>query len=379
VVKEAKATLAQKTSPPRQSLPPAWQIVVTLAVIAIAVFLAIDVNKASLEPTSQPTGLAPQAASTARPTVAPTSESANIAQQDSLTLEVTLTAMPGLPAGTQRTDATGIAQVWVPPGCFSMGSDPSIDKVAWSNELPAHPVCLTNGYWIDQYDVTNAAFDTFVKAGGYSNDAYWSPDPDSLKWKQANNIIGPAMDCTKDSNDPQQPRICVSWYEAEAYARWRTKTAHSGAEYVLPSEAEWEYAARGPQGLIYPWGNNFDGTRVNYCDKNCSQTKADKSTDDGYAYTSPVGHYEQGKSWVNAYDMVGNAWQWVADWYSDSYYQNSPLSNPTGPNGGTYRVIRGGAWFNVYFAVRTAFRTTCYPYSRCGDITFRLVVPPDTP
>jgi formylglycine-generating enzyme required for sulfatase activity len=83
------------------------------------------------------------------------------------------------------------------------------------------------------------------------------------------------------SSDPQQPRVCLKWYEAEAYANWRTQAASDGTVYRLPTEAEWEYAARGPQSLIYPWGNSFDSSRLNYCDKNCSEPWVDMSVDDG--------------------------------------------------------------------------------------------------
>ena len=98
----------------------------------------------------------------------------------------------------------------------------------------------------------------------------------------------------------------VSWYEAEAYANWR------GGR--LPTEAEWEYAARGPNSLIYPWGNEFDGTKLNFCDTECTYDWRDASVDDGYEKTAPVGSYESGKSWVVAYDLAGNIWEWVADW-----------------------------------------------------------------
>src|SRR5258708_430254 len=136
-----------------------------------------------------------------------------------------------LPAGSTRTDSLGVAQVWVPAGCFMMGSTDQQVQDAYTQaknyegsqasldsvkiEKPQHKVCLTHGYWLDQYDVTNAAFDAFVKAGGYSTDAYWSAV--GLKWKQSNHFTGPDTSCTQYSSEPQQPRDCVSWFEAEAY------------------------------------------------------------------------------------------------------------------------------------------------------------------
>jgi formylglycine-generating enzyme required for sulfatase activity len=271
-----------------------------------------------------------------------------------------------------RTDSQGILQVWVPAGCFKMGSDPAKDYQAQEDDQPAHDTCFTKGYWLDQYDVTNAAFDPFVKAGGYTTRAYWSAD--GLNWKQSQNITGPETGCSQESTYPQQPRVCVSWYEAEAYANWRTKTAKDGTVYRLPTEAEWEYAARGPKSLIYPWGNTFDGTRLNYCDKNCSEAYADKSVDDGYAYTSPVGKYEKGKSWVNAYDMAGNVMQWTADWYDAAYYVNAPKNDPTGPTRGTIRVLRGGSWLNEQWVARSALRISYKnPGDRNTNMGFRLV------
>lgn len=300
----------------------------------------------------------------------------------------TFTPTPLL-AGSQRTDPTGITQVFVPAGCFNMGStDQQVQdayaiakklnsdaQLAWFlPEEPQHQVCVTKDYWIDQYDVTNAAFDAFVKADGYSINAYWSTE--GLKWRQANNITGPVSTCALYSNTAQQPRICISWYEAEAYATWRTKTANDQRLYRLPTEAQWEYAARGPKSLIYPWGDTFDGTWLNFCDKNCPETWADKSIDDGYAWTSPVGHYTTGKSWVNAYDMAGNVIQWTADWYSGSYYQRSPPNDPTGPSSGQSRVVRGGSWSGIQDYARAAFRGYYTPDDRLDLLGFRLVSVP---
>jgi len=273
-------------------------------------------------------------------------------------------------AGSTRTDSLGLLQVWVPAGCFKMGSDPAKDPQARADEQPAHEVCITHGFWLDQFDVTNAAFEAFVRAGGYSTDAYWSAD--GLKWKHSGNISGPDTDCQTLSSAPQQPRVCVKWYEAEAYANWRTQTANDGTVYRLPTEAEWEYAARGPQSLIFPWGNSFDSTRLNYCDKNCSDPWADTNANDGYAYTSPVNTYVNGTSWVNAYDMSGNIWQWVADWYSPDYYQNSPTYDPIGPMTGMTHVVRGGAWDSSPYALRAAFRNDVDTF-RDLNIGFRVV------
>jgi formylglycine-generating enzyme required for sulfatase activity len=284
-----------------------------------------------------------------------------------------------IPAGATLTDPTDgtLTLVWVPPGAFTMGStdqqvqdalanakkiDGTITLDKYAVEKPAHTVTITNGFWLDQNLVTNAAFQKFADAGGYTNDAYWSAD--GLAWRKANKITAPYKnaDCSVISSQPDQPRVCVSYFEAEAYAKWR------GGR--LPTEAEWEFAARGPQSLIYPWGNTFDGKRLNSCDSNCSN----QPDNDGYPYTSPVGTYPSGKSWTGAYDMAGNAWQWVSDWFGATYYQNPPAADPTGPSSGQWRVIRGGAWNSYLDTARSAYRLYNLPDNRSTKIGFRVVL-----
>jgi formylglycine-generating enzyme required for sulfatase activity len=266
----------------------------------------------------------------------------------------------------RRLDALGLAQVWVPAGCFNMGSDPFRDLWAQgrTDEQPAHQVCLTHGYWIDQYDVTYAAFDAFVKAGGYRTNHYWSAD--GLKWKQSQHITGIDPNCTQSSSQRQQPRVCVNWYEAEAYANWRTQTANDGILYRLPTEAEWEYTSRGPLNRIWPWGNTFDQSRAN-------------TVEAGIQERTNVGVYPVGASWVGAQDMAGNVYQWVADWYDDRYYQYVTFyqqwlgSDPLGPVTGQYRVLRGGCWYNSQDFARSAFRWSAPPDYRSELVGFRLV------
>ncbi|MBZ0309857.1 MAG: formylglycine-generating enzyme family protein, partial [Anaerolineae bacterium] len=272
------------------------------------------------------------------------------------------TVEPTPAPGTVRVDEKGISQVWVPAGCFMMGSDPAVDPDAQSNEQPQHEVCLTEGYWIDQYEVTNAAYQAFMEDGGYENPEWWSEA--GWQWKEEYNISSPGCLENENYNASQQHVVCVSWYEAEAYARWR------GGR--LPTEAQWEYAARGTDGRIYPWGNEFDGTRLNFCDKNCPNDWSDESYDDGYVYTAPVGSYEAGKSWVGAYDMAGNVWEWVADWYSEDYYAGSPRENPAGPESSKTRVLRGGLWYNIQFNARAASRFNFYPSPRDDLGGFRV-------
>lgn len=145
----------------------------------------------------------------------------------------------------------------------------------------------------------------------------------------------------------------MTWPAPQVYCEW------AGAR--LPTEAEWEYAARGPEGYIFPWGNSFDPSRLNYCDINCTYKWQDMSFDDGFPVTAPVGSFESGVSWCGALDMAGNSFEWVADWYDPDYYAKSPTYNPQGPDSGDERIIKGGSahWFPPY--QRAAKRTGISP------------------
>ncbi|MBL7065474.1 MAG: SUMF1/EgtB/PvdO family nonheme iron enzyme, partial [Anaerolineae bacterium] len=137
----------------------------------------------------------------------------------------------------------------------------------------------------------------------------------------------------------------------------------------LPTEAEWEYAARGVRGSVYPWGDEFDGTRLNYCDANCELDWVDEASDDGYAYTAPVGSYLSGASWCDALDMAGNVWEWVADWYVD--YPSGAQANPTVPSSGEGKLLRGGSWGGVRISARCASRNRYPPVNWDDYVGFR--------
>ena len=172
-------------------------------------------------------------------------------------------------------------------------------------------------------------------------------------------------ECEPELLEPDMPRSCITWYEAEAYARWR-----GGA---LPTEAEWEYAARGVDGWLYPWGDTFDGTRLNYCDVSCPNAWRDETFDDGYTRTAPVGSYPNGTSWVGAYNMAGNVWEWTADWYDAGYHQSGDNIDPAAPAFGIEKVLRGGAWNMPAIFARTAYRDGVLPGSWSSIIGFRVV------
>lgn len=147
------------------------------------------------------------------------------------------------------------------------------------------------------------------------------------------------------------PVVFISWHQVAAYCEWK--------DARLPTEAEWEYAARGPGGWAYPWGNEFDGARLNHCDVNCGFAEADETVDDGHTDTAPVGSYPEGASWCGALDMAGNVSEWVADWYWT--YGPERQVNPRGPSFGDYRVQRGGTWGHGANSVHSANRSWSIP------------------
>jgi formylglycine-generating enzyme required for sulfatase activity/uncharacterized caspase-like protein len=241
--------------------------------------------------------------------------------------------------------------VYVPAGEFLMGSIEN-DEYARDNELPQHTVTL-DAFWIDKYEVTNAQYAAFLNAEGNQEEGgvTWLDAEDEDVWIHERDGVWEA-----DSGYADHPVVGVSWYGARAYAAW------VGGR--LPTEAEWEKAARGTEGQRYPWGNE--------------QPTRDLSNFSGnVGGTTPVGSYSPaGDSPYGCADMAGNVWEWVHDWYDEDYYSVSPGSNPQGPASGTYRVLRGGAFFNFPSDVRCAFRSWGGPGFRRNHVGFRVVVSP---
>ena len=267
------------------------------------------------------------------------------------------TSMPAPHAGQVRFDSEGIEQVWVPAGSFRMGTDeatlltlkalnpPSFVLGEFASEQPQHEARITEGYWIDKYEVTNRAYEAFVKDGGYQNRSLWSEA--GWAWLSGQSIRELPRYCM--GRVAKNPIACVTWYEAEAYARWR------GGR--LPTEAEWEYAARGPQSLTYPWGNEFDSNRCNVVDSEGLK---------------PVGSYPKGVSWVGAHDLAGNVMEWVQDWLGP--YATDAVDNPTGPATGEVKVEKGGWWGSSLFVARSSYRHFEDPPSYSDPhIGFRVV------
>jgi formylglycine-generating enzyme required for sulfatase activity len=277
----------------------------------------------------------------------------------------------------------GAEMVLVPAGEFVMGlapeeiasllRNPKAKGALLKDETPSHRVFL-DAFYIDAYEVTNARFHQFVQATGYRTQAErggggmirtgvktWAEVPDA-NWRapkgQGSSITGLEA----------HPVVQVSWHDAKAYCAWAAKR--------LPTEAEWEKAAQGTDGRLYPWGNQSDGGRVNFCDRNCPFEWKDDSVDDGYGSTAPVGSYEAGKSPYGAYDMAGNVWEWVADRYNAASYQRSPGRNPQGPTSGAQVGLRGGSWLYGALAFRATVRSGVPPNRRNDNIGLRCVQAP---
>jgi formylglycine-generating enzyme required for sulfatase activity len=242
---------------------------------------------------------------------------------------------------TAVNPADGAEMVIIPGGKFTMGFTSSGDsgrrrrqgsEGGQGDELPAHPVTVS-AFAMYRFEVTNAQYDAFCKATGHRRSAF-----------AGNSKFG----------QPKQPVVGVTWDDAVAYCKW------AGAR--LPTEAEWEYAARGTDGRPYPWG----ATRP-------SAKHARYDETDG---PLPVGSCPEGASPFGCQDMAGNAWEWVADYYDYAYYQRSPERDPQGPEKGVRRVLRGGCW-GFPAELRATFRAYDKPSASTNYIGFRCasVVP----
>jgi serine/threonine protein kinase len=242
--------------------------------------------------------------------------------------------------------------IHIPSGEFIMGSDKNNDPYWYGAEGPSHRVYL-EGYWIYRTEVTNRMYQTCVEQHACPRPAY------NKSSTRAEYFSNPAYD--------NYPVIFVSSDDAISYCRW--------AGGRLPTEAEWEKAARGEDSRLFAWGNQPPtGELANYCDRNCSDNLRDSSQDDGYRDTSPAGNYPKGSSPYGLLDMAGNVWEWTSDWFDPVYYKVAPLENPLGPASGQRRVVRGGSWYNPAEGIRTVNRRSERPGTTTETLGFRCVV-----
>jgi formylglycine-generating enzyme required for sulfatase activity len=244
--------------------------------------------------------------------------------------------------------------VTIPAGAFLMGDDED------DNAKPQHEVVLPE-YQIGKYPVTNTDFKEFVEAGGYTQKHWWTKTGWTLKEEE--NWTEPRNWGDIRFNKPNQPVVRVSWYECMAYCRWFS--AETGQSCRLPSEAEWEKAARGTDGRQYPWGNEFEPQRLNTWEG-----------DQMVGATTVVGIYPKGKSPYGCLDMAGNVWEWSSTQFRN--YKYNPDDGREDPDTGDdiLRVLRGGSWSYYQLDARCSDRFGGFPYDWYNLNGFRVVVSP---
>jgi formylglycine-generating enzyme required for sulfatase activity len=248
--------------------------------------------------------------------------SGGVASQRPLEAKQPIGAQPLIPRVEVPLREAPFEMVTVPKGAFLYG------------ERRFREV-IDHDYWIDKYPVTNEKYRGFILADGYRNQAYWSEE--GWKWKTEHNITVPKYWNDTEWNKVDHPIVGVNFYEAAAYAKWVGKR--------LPTEQEWEKAARGEGGREYPWGDTFDKLK-------CSSVEA------GLDHTMPVTQYPNGVSPYGCYDMAGNVWEWCAGWYDEERKD--------------WRVVRGGSWHNSQESLRVSNRFRTYADRQSNNIGFRL-------
>jgi formylglycine-generating enzyme required for sulfatase activity len=334
--------LLERTKLPHASvlvpyLIPRWAWLIGLITLVGVIVLAgwrIGTHTSSLATTQTAQALV-ALLPTARPVLplspTPAASKSTLAPTQTETPMTTATPIPTLtPAlgigSTKSSSKDGMVQIYVPAGEFLMGSDKAIDNQANDNELPQQRVYL-NAFWIDKTEVTNTQYIQWCKVSGQCR------PPQDYKSSTRSSYY-------ENDQYANYPVINVDWNQARAYCTWAGRR--------LPTEAEWEKAARGTDGLIYSWGNSTpDKNKLNYL-QNLGDTTA-------------VGSYPVGASPYGVLDMAGNVWEWVNDWYSETYYLHLPSWNPAGPDLGNERVLRGGSWSSKGAYVRSANRSEYSP------------------
>lgn len=235
----------------------------------------------------------------------------------------------------------------IPAGEFLMGSDKKTDRLAYRSELPQRHVYL-DAYEIDKYEVTNLHYLKYILATGKLPQLDWRYDGGNFQESMANH-----------------PIMHVSWYDADAYCRWAGKR--------LPTEAEWEKAARGQDGRLNPWGNQSAGlSRANFGRTGLSGPVRDRPERLlMYPPLISVDKYENAVSPYGLYQTIGNVAEWVSDWYDLDYYKSAPDRNPKGPETGSQKAFRGGGWMDSTTTMRVAMRNGTDPNTKINWMGFR--------
>jgi formylglycine-generating enzyme required for sulfatase activity len=296
----------------------------------------------------------------------------------------------------QITNSIGMKLTLVPSGEFMMGSGESVEDttrffkekygIDWltadlvKNEHPQHRVRITKPFFLGTYHVTRGQFRQFITDSVYQTDAERGSKPGSYGWDAEKKTIVFSRDFswrkTGFVQTDEHPVVNVSWNDALAFCDWLSKK--EGKKYRLPTEAEWEYACRAGTTTRYSSGDDPETlARVaNVCDVTTKAKLAGFVTihpikaSDGFAFTAPVGHFEP--NGFGLYEMPGNASQWCADRYGKDYYSESPTDDPTGPETGSSRVLRGDSWNGGLIGGRSANRYSYWPTYRSDSIGFRV-------
>jgi len=268
----------------------------------------------------------------------------------------------------------GMKFAWIPPGTFMMGS-PASEKGRQDDEKQ-HKVTLTKGGWLMTTEITVGQWRAFAQATGYKSEAETGGGSyiwDGKKWEKKAGVF---WDKPGFEQMERHPVTCVSWHDAQAFIRWLNRKG--GGHYDLPTEAQWEYAARAGSPNARFWGDDSDracefaNVAGKEAKKRFSGGKFHECTD-GWVYTSPVSSFKANS--YGLYDMIGNVWEWCADWYGK--YPDSAVTDPTGPTSGARRVLRGGSWNYRLRLCRSADRYGTHPGNRGSSFGFRLARIPE--
>ncbi|MEW6312540.1 MAG: formylglycine-generating enzyme family protein [Pseudomonadota bacterium] len=273
-------------------------------------------------------------------------------------------------AGTVFADCAQCPEmVAIPAGSFVMGSSPT-EVTRKKNESPSHRVTIMHTFALGKFEVTRGQYAAFIEASGYQPEAgCWAMENGQYTDSPVRGWRNPSF-----AQEDNHPAACVSWNDAQSYAAWLSKK--TGAKYRLPTEAEWEYAARAGTTTARYWGETSEQAcdYANLMDAAGKQevpnVKWGENCTDGYAYTAPVGSHKPNP--FGLHDMLGNVWEWTEDSYHDSY-DGAPADGSAWVQGGKDRVIRGGSWLNRASHVRAAERNADEPTDHDNFTGFRVV------